>query len=496
MTIEFLCSWLKKIGVYLLLIGLFILHLPFLSCDPALNFCGSRGPFTDEGIYLFQIRNYLNGHGFNLYDCDAALKTPLFSLLFLLPFKIFGIHLYIARAFAVLLSFIPLVLIARWDRFKALVSTMVILGLTQIFLFQYMHYALAEVIACCWILYGLVCLFMYYETGMIKYVFVTGIIFMLVFLLKIQFAYILLIPALLLLGICFVRHKSLHDKNIFVHFFYYLAFIGLAMSVFYLLWYHPRQAFFQYLVLKHYDFPKSWSDAWSNVKFNYEHVLLNGDLRLLVYTFYLFLLIGVSFLFSFKTSHGFKFVFVASILWVGIEAHKLSFSYIPIRYMLPMIFAGMLLISSVISESIRILIRNRERNRFKYVFMLVALGGLLYLVSENSKNLKRLFSERTYAMKELSSYIKTTITRNGIIVGNWAPSLTWEVANETMIVASHFLNDEKIFTSVKPVAIITEEDEADSEGAFRNMSIDLFAKSDSIKYAKVGRWQLEVFRIK
>ena len=496
MTIDFLYDRLKKSAVYLLLIGLLILHLLFLTCDPALNFCGSRGPFTDEGFYLFQIRNYLNGHGFNVYAADTALKTPLFSLLFLLPFKVFGIHLYIARAFALLLCFIPLVIIARRARLKALVSVMVLLGLSQTFLFQYTHYAMAEMIACCWIFCGFVFLLRYYDEGLLKDLMGACVIFLLVFLLKIQFAYFLSIPMLLVIWICLVRYKAAYDKKELLHFFYFIALIGILLLLFYLIWYHPRQAFFRYIVLKHYDFPASWSDAWTNVRFNYEHILLNDDLRMITFSSYFFLLIGVLMLAGFKTSREFKFIFVSCILWIGIEIHKLSFSYIPIRYLLPMLFAALLMVSLVVSESIRIAFRSNYGNKSRYILMLIAIGASFNLGLENSRQLNRLVSERTYVMKELSGYIKSTIPAHGIIVGNWAPSLTWEVPNETMVVASHFLNDEKMFTTVKPVAIVTEEDEADSDGAFKNRGIDLNTKSDSIKRAKVGRWQLEICRIK
>ena len=496
MTIEFLFDWLKKYGVYLLLICLLILHLPFLTCDPVLNFCGSRGPFTDEGFYLFQIRNYLNGHGFNLYASDAALKTPLFSLFFLLPFKIFGIHLYIARAFALLFCFAPLMLVANRGKLKALMSAMLLLGLSQTFLFQYTHYAMAEMIACCWIFCGLVFLFRYYEEALLRDLLSACVIFLLVFLLKIQFAYFLLIPVVLLIGICIVRYKSGHHKKAFLHFFYFTALTGLVLVLFYMIWYHPRQAFFRYIVLKHYDFPTSWSDAWTNVKFNYEHILLNDDLRVITYSSYFFLFIGVTMLLFFRTSREFKFIFAACILWVGIETHKLSFSYIPIRYLLPMLFAAMLLISLVVSESVRIAFRSSNRTMFKYLLMFIVLGVSFNLGLENSRQLKSLVCGRTYIMKELNSYIKSTIPGQGIIVGNWAPSLTWEVPNETMVVASHFLNDEKMFTTVQPVAIVTEEDEADSDGAFKNRGIDLGARSDSIRHAKVGRWQLEICRIR
>ena len=128
--------------------------------------------------------------------------------------------------------------------------------------------------------------------------------------------------------------------------------------------------------------------------------------------------------------------------------------------------------------------------------MFIVLGVSFNLGLENSRQLKSLVCGRTYIMKELNSYIKSTIPGQGIIVGNWAPSLTWEVPNETMVVASHFLNDEKMFTTVQPVAIVTEEDEADSDGAFKNRGIDLGARSDSIRHAKVGRWQLEICRIR
>ena len=494
MSIDFLFQWLKRFGVYLLLMGLFILHLQFLTCDPALNFCGSRGPFTDEGLYLFQLRNYLNGHGFNLYSADTVLKSPLFSLLFFLPLKIVGIHLFTARFFALLFCFVPLLFAAGQRNLKGLVSVMVPMVFLEPFIFQYTHYSLAEMIGCCWIFCGLVFNFRYYASGSFNDLIIGTLIFLLVFILKIQFIYILTIPILSIGYICAKKYLVFAQRKSLLHFLFLIGIISIALIAFNLVWYQPNKAFFNSVVKQPYKLPNSWNEIWTNMKFNYEHVLLNDDLRLLTKSFYLFLTIGIFFLLPFKTSKEFKFLFSVCVLWIGIELHKLSFSYIPIRYLIPLLFAAVLLISLVVNESIQI--AYKERNKIKYILPIFTVLASLNLAYQNLSHLKSLMAERTYVMHDLTNYIKQTIQNDGIIAGNWAPSLTWEVPNETMVVVSGVLNDEKMFTSIKPVAVAEEDDEADSDGAFKNRGIDLAQKSDSIKHAKIGRWNLNIFRIK
>jgi len=76
---------------YVIAIVLLLIHIPFINADPFVLLDNSRGAFTDEGLYLYQISNYLKGFGFDINGSDGFLKTPIYNLL-VAPFHhFFGI---------------------------------------------------------------------------------------------------------------------------------------------------------------------------------------------------------------------------------------------------------------------------------------------------------------------------------------------------------------------------------------------------------------------
>lgn len=82
----------------LILVLFFIaIQVPFLQSDPDILFTDGRGANTDEGLNTCQIRNFVNHGVLTLDKSDNLIKTPFFSLLLCLPFKLFGTSLLVAR---------------------------------------------------------------------------------------------------------------------------------------------------------------------------------------------------------------------------------------------------------------------------------------------------------------------------------------------------------------------------------------------------------------
>ena len=77
-----------------------VAHIPFLRSDPSIMLDSSRGAFTDEGLYLFQISNWFKGAGFEVFESDGFLKTPFYNLL-MAPFIAFN-RLWLIRLITVL----------------------------------------------------------------------------------------------------------------------------------------------------------------------------------------------------------------------------------------------------------------------------------------------------------------------------------------------------------------------------------------------------------
>src|SRR5665213_926681 len=94
--------FLNRWGIFIAAILFLLFQLPFLHADPAEGVSWSRGPWTDEGLYLSQIRNAINHGHLNINESDCLLKTPLFNLIMYPLFLLFGTKLMVARCFVML----------------------------------------------------------------------------------------------------------------------------------------------------------------------------------------------------------------------------------------------------------------------------------------------------------------------------------------------------------------------------------------------------------
>jgi hypothetical protein len=146
---------------YVLLLLVFVLHLPFLTADPDYYLSDSRDAFTDEGLNTSQLRNYINHGQLDFNECDNLIKTPLFNGLLFLPLKILGTEHIVARV-TILLSIILLLFISmRSTYIKSIIAILSITTLLQYFVFQYSHFSLSEMISTVSIMVGIFFLYQY-----------------------------------------------------------------------------------------------------------------------------------------------------------------------------------------------------------------------------------------------------------------------------------------------------------------------------------------------
>ena len=148
-------TFLLKTMPYIILGLVFISHFTFIEADADLNLTNSRGPWTDEGLYASQIRNYILHNQLNLDKSDTAIKTPLFAGILFTSFNIFGISHIIARITVLLLSFCLIIFATINSSFyKNLLIPLSLLTLFQYHVFHYSHYSLAEIVGTafifCW----------------------------------------------------------------------------------------------------------------------------------------------------------------------------------------------------------------------------------------------------------------------------------------------------------------------------------------------------------
>src|ERR1051325_4065500 len=71
-------------------------QLCFISADGG-DASINQNDFITEGLYSFQLRNYINHGVFRLDDGDYFFKTPLLSGYLFTPFYLFGTKLIVGR---------------------------------------------------------------------------------------------------------------------------------------------------------------------------------------------------------------------------------------------------------------------------------------------------------------------------------------------------------------------------------------------------------------
>ena len=185
-----------KLGFVLLLLTWFVSHIPFLTADADIHIRtgGSRGSWSDEGLYTSQIRNFLNHGSFHLLESDAVLKTPLLSAYLLTPFAIFGTNMQVARLATLLFISVSLSFFTHRKKTYGIVSLLLLTTLMFFPIHQYSHIAMAEIFGTILLLVSSLFFSAYIHNLQRHHLFFTYLSLVFAVLFKIQFLYVLAIP--------------------------------------------------------------------------------------------------------------------------------------------------------------------------------------------------------------------------------------------------------------------------------------------------------------
>jgi hypothetical protein len=126
---------------------------------------------------------------------------------------------------------------------------------------------------------------------------------------------------------------------------------------------------------------------------------------------------------------------------------------------------------------------------------MAAVLGIMVSLLFNISNNYEAFNSRRYSISECNSYLSENLSENDLVIGAWAPSLTWEGRARSFPVWYGFLNYEDPIAKYNPRVVVSEIDQVDSEMAYQKQGIDLFAISDSVKTYKIGIWNVGIFWI-
>ncbi|MDD4215522.1 MAG: hypothetical protein PHR81_12000 [Bacteroidales bacterium] len=487
----------KKFGHLFVLIIFFLLHFPFLKCDPDTFVDPTiymRDAWTDEGLYSSQIRNYVDYGTFSMTENSTFVRGPLFNIIQYPFFKIFGTKLIVGRLVVLLFTCLVLFLFLSHPKLRTFGLFMVVFSLLEFHVFQFTHYSMAEMMCTTFILLGLYFLFLSRVTNSPKkekfLLFFSVLSIFCCYSTKIQFLYAgAIVPASLF---CISVKTSFSRKKILMKdynaFFWAIAFSAFFALLYFLAWFLPNKEFYLYVMSSETSgrFPSGFIDFWNVAKFNYKHIIWLEPFKVIVVNFYVMLVAALVFFIFKKRKARHPEISIFALVWFLVELHKIPMTYLPNQYLTSALFAAGIFIASVYSEM------TAYFRKLKIVFIIAAILVGLY----NLNKYGGAYNRRSFQLKAINSYLANYDLKGKLALGAWAASSTWECKAYTIPVWDKYFNWKDPINTFKPAIVLTEFDERDADYCYKNQGIDLNKVSDSSRTFGVSYYKVVVYWIK
>lgn len=497
----------KKIGGFLsrhlwwmLLLLLVILQIPFLNADPDLFLSHSRDAHSDEGLNTIQLRNYIN-HGYlDPWECDNLMKNPLFNVILFLPFKIFGTKLLVARLTVLFFMTGVLLFIGMhkpWRKWLMFITPIVFL---QFHIFQYMHFGLAETMSIGCILmamFGIVQMWDQPDTlKKVGHLIMALSFFMFSWYMKIQFLYIMCVAAILILIYLIwevAKNKGIKKQTLIIA-TVAIVYTALLGFFYYQFWYLKYKMPYEYIMKNQtggrFDFGVYF---WQIIGENLTRYFSTQYVKPVWISFVIALPLGIFAWIKVKNKL-YKRIFLFSLIWCLFEVHKIAIHHVPSRYLLSA-YASMLVLTGTVLYGLCNLTMEKVSNTYRYLYRLY-FAGMLVLTGTHLYNYGIAAGRRTYRVMELNNYMYHYNTKNIVVIGPWAPTVTWNTQMRSFPVWKDFLNFKDIKNKYHPDVVVTEPGESDSDGAFCADNFDIVNEADSVKKTWIGKWPVHIYWMK
>jgi hypothetical protein len=491
-------SWMKwKISkpLFFITLGLiFLSHLPFISADPDRNMAVGRGPFTDEGLNTSQVRNWVNLGELNLSECDNLLKTPLLGFPLALTYKIFGVSHEVSRFHVLILVFLALLLIGLDEKNRLMIIIFSWITFLQYQVFQSSHFSMAEMLSSVSVLLSIHYLVRSseldnFDKNLTRFTVLSAIFLSLSYFIKIQFIYMILLPPLVLIirwftSNYYIRRKIIRQGILIT------STLLLFLLLYFLAWYLPNKEAYNFMMAHQSGEFTLSGKIFGYIGFNIGYHFLIGWVQWFVYIFLALLITG--FLLLKKTkSRRYPVLFISSLVWFLLELHKLTMVYLPTRYQVSLFMAMGLLMSVVLQELFMWPVP-----RTRLLARIMAITAILIMITINAYNYIDTLNHRTFAIRDTNKYLAARLQPGVVVLGAWAPSLTWDSKSKALPVWNNFLNYQDPITKYHPRVVIAETDEQDSEQAWSGQGINLQALSDSSGTLQIGHWDVRIYWMK
>ena len=372
----------------------------------------------DEGLYASQIKNLVNHGVFNLKENSTFVRGPVFNVVQLPFFLIFGTNLLVARLITLLLTLLALFLFLKDEKFRSFGIFLSLFALIEFHIFQFAHYALAEMVCIDFIMLGLYFLLKAIDReegkGTMRMLLLASLFMLLCYATKIQFLYVAaLIPVttFFMAVSTSVKERKLTTKHYAVFAWSFLFSIAFA-ALYYLLWYLPNKEFYDYVMASESAgrYNATFALMKLDVQFNWEHLLWIKDLKVLISHFFVALGLSLFFFLLKKKKAVHAVIALFSLSWIIIELYKIPMLYLPNRYLLSLFFAMGVFISAFYAE-LTIYFK-----KIKYLLFAIAIAFGIY----NLSYYKEALSRRSYQLTAVNDYMSNYDLKEKPVIGVWA----------------------------------------------------------------------------
>ncbi|MBB3194354.1 hypothetical protein [Roseateles terrae] len=459
-------------------------HVPFVLADADASLGFSRGPWTDEGLYTAQVRNALQTGTLDLTESDGVIKEPLYALLAYGVLGGIGDSMTVMRLTMLGLSTLILAWVASG---RALLSRAVLLGLPVLALsyypFHYAHLALVEVTASFLILAALsavhqrLCGAGRWTWG------VSALLIFVAYGMKVQFVYAAVIPPLAF-GVAWLLNAGAWRKtwrSALMDVTGSGAAAAVMAGVFAAAWYVPNRALMSFVLGSQSSRgSSSITQVMHSIAANTRELLM--DRRL--WGVWLLVVVGLvaaavarrAVRIHPEQQRQWAALIGPPTAWVLIELHKLTLSYLPSRYVLSLVMALGLLGACGLLAAWHWVERGPDRaaRHATLSWRHGVIAALVVVLGLDMRDYAKAMERRTYVIRDTQQRLAAEGRWNGqLVIGPWTSTLFWGSGALTKPVWKGYFNDGETLRRLQPVAIASEPDEADSEGAYQAAGLSL-----------------------
>ncbi len=486
---------LKKFLPLIILVIYFGLQLPFLKADPdTVVDINTRGAWTDEGLYASQVKNLVNHGTFDLKENSTFVRGPVFNIIQLPFFLIFGTSLLVARLITIMLTLFVLFLFLKEKKLWNFSVFLLLFVLLEFHIFQFTHYAMVEMMCVDFIMLGLL-FFLKTENNFslrtnLPKIFLASLFMFLCYGAKIQYLYVAAILPItsffnaLVLSVKERKIKWQHYSN-FTWFFVFS--VGFVLT-YYFLWYIPNKEFYDFVMSNESGgrYGATFVSIRRDALFNWIHVFFVSEYKVFIVHFFVILALAIVLFIAKKKKTIHSQIALFSFIWIIIELHKVPMLYLPNRYIISLFFASGVFISSFYSAL------DIYFKKIKLLIFAIAIAFGIYNLSFYKDAMER----KSYQLVAINEYLSNYDLKERPVIGAWASSFCWQNKAVTFPVWNNYFNWKDPVKSFKPSLVISETNEAESDNSYKSQNIDLNKLSDSIRTFDVWRYKINVFWIR